>query len=253
MRSQIIAAKDPPEGRPEQPRPEDYNLTPVRLHTLREPVSLSKLWWNRWFWIANTAVALIGATKVYEGTRSVVETALIVFFASFAYLFIVAILATAGAAAFSAIWRRFQPDYMRYVEYSRAQAEYQLRFFQWLRVQEFWWQTLDGRRFEVELARELTRLGYDVTLTGRAGDGGVDLVLSRAGREVIVQCKAHKNPIGPGPVRDLYGTMIHQSVEEAWLVTTTGFSQAARDFANGKRIRLLRVGELLKADRPFDS
>jgi restriction system protein len=120
-------------------------------------------------------------------------------------------------------------------------------------LQEFWWQTLDGRRFEVELALVLKRLGYNVRWTGRAGDGGVDLELSRGGHEVIVQCKAHKNPIGPGPVRDLYGTMIHRKANEAWLVTANGFSQAARDFAHGKGIRLLRVRELLKADRPFDS
>lgn len=97
------------------------------------------------------------------------------------------------------------------------------------------------------------QMGYDVRHTGGAGDGGVDLVLSRAGHDVIVQCKAHKNPIGPGAVRDLYGTMLHRNAGEAWLVTANGFSQAARHFAQGKEIRLLRVGELLKADSPLDS
>jgi hypothetical protein len=240
------------EGRPNQPTPEDFGMTSARFRVLREPVPLDRFWENRWFWIGNAIIAFVGGVAAWESTQSIAATGLIVFFAFFPYLFVVAILITAAVAAFSAIWRRFQPDHKRYVEYARSLADYQVRFFRWLRVQEFWWQTLDGRRFEIELAAVLRNLGYDVNWTGRAGDGGVDLVLSRAGREVIVQCKAHKNRIGPGPVRDLYGTMIHRNAREAWLVTANGFSQAARDFAHGKGIRLLRVSELLKADRPLD-
>jgi hypothetical protein len=240
------------EARPTQPLPQDFGLTSARIRVFREPESLVELWENRWFWAGHAVVTLVGGVAAYEGAQSVAETALIVFFGFFAYLLVVAILVTAGIAAFTEIWRRFQPDHRQYVEYTRSLTDHQVRFFRWLRMQELWWQTLDGRRFELELAAVLRRLGYHVIWTGRAGDGGVDLVPSRAGRDVIVQCKAHKNPIGPGPIRDLYGTMIHRNAKEAWLVTATGFSQAAQDFANGKRIRLLRVSELLKAERPLD-
>jgi hypothetical protein len=197
-------------------------------------------------------VILTGVAVAYEGTQSIAETSLFVFFGFLIYFIAASILITGTIAAFISIWRRFQADYREYVRYTHELADYKVRFTQWLHLQEFWWQTLDGRRFEVELAMVLERLGYDVRCTGGAGDGGVDLVLSQAGREVIVQCKAHKNPIGPGAVRDLYGAMIHRNASEAWLVTTTGFSRAARDFADGKRIRLLRVRELSKVDQPLD-
>jgi hypothetical protein len=240
-------------GKPEPPKVEDFGLTPERVRILREPVSASNVWKNRSLLVGHASVILVGVAVTYEGTQSIVATALLVFFGFFFYLFVAAILVTGVIAAFSSIWRRFQPDYREYRRYTRELARYQLRFFRWLRMQEFWWQTLDGRRFEIEVAITLEKLGYDVRRTGRPGDGGVDLVLSRDGRETVVQCKAHKNRIGPGPVRDLYGTMIHRKADEAWLVTATGYSRAAQDFANGKRIRLLRVRELLRADQPLDA
>jgi Restriction endonuclease len=235
--------------RPQHPEPEVFGLTAARVNKLREPIRWNDLLNSRWFWIGDVAVGLLLATRVYEGAQSVVAALVVGYVGFFASGFAAGIV----GSLVNAVWRRFQPDYPQYVKYRRALANYRVRIAGWLRLQESWWQALDGRRFEFELSVLLGKLGYAVTRTGGAGDGGVDLVLSRAGREVIVQCKAHRRPIGPGPVRDLYGTMNHRGAEEAWLVTTTGFSRAARDFADGKRIRLLGVRELLKAEGPLDS
>ena len=241
------------ETRPKEPSPEQFGLTSRRILILRERVSSDKIWRDRRFWIGHVSVALALAVAVYEGTESLTETIWIVFFGAFFYTMAVCVLLMIGIGAFNVVWRRFQPDYRQYRQYTRAVADYRLKLFHWLRLQDFWWQALDGRRFEIELAALLTRLGYGVARTGGAGDGGVDLVLEQAGREVIVQCKAHKSLIGPAPVRDLYGTMVDRKAKEAWLVTANGFSRAAREFAQGKGIRLLRIGELLQADRPLDS
>ena len=55
--------------------------------------------------------------------------------------------------------------------------------------------------------------GYKVSLRGRSGDLGVDLVLMRpGGKQAIVQCKRYRNTIGPDIVRELYGTLIHEGV-----------------------------------------
>lgn len=239
--------------RPKEPSPEQFGLASGRILILRERVSSEKIWGDRRFWIGHVALTIALGVAVYQGVQSVTETALIMLFGFFPYSMAVGVLLMTSIGAFNAIWRRFQPDYGHYVRYMCASANYRLSLFHWLRLQDFWWQTLDGRRFEIELATVLARLGYGVTRTGGAGDGGVDLVLSRAGREVLVQCKAHKNLIGPGPVRDLYGTMTHRHADEAWLVTASGFSRAAKEFAQGKGIRLLRIRELLQADQPLDS
>ena len=107
------------------------------------------------------------------------------------------------------------------------------------------WRKLSGRGFERELARLLQARGYHVKLMPATKDGGVDLILQKDSQSILVQCKAHKNRVGPGPVRDLFGTLTHQGGTAAWLVATSSFTKGAATFARGKPIRLLLVEDLL--------
>lgn len=116
-----------------------------------------------------------------------------------------------------------------------------------LRQQESWWKSLDGSSFERELASLLKARGYGVSLQGSSGDGGVDIVLRTSdSQKIIVQCKAHTSTIGPGAVRELYGTMSHAGADESWLVVTSGFTRGCWEFAAGKPIRLLTIRDLLQ-------
>jgi hypothetical protein len=72
-----------------------------------------------------------------------------------------------------------------------------------LRRRESWWRGLTGANFETELANLFRNRGFAVRRTGGAGDQGVDLVLDKGARKILVQCKAHKRPIGPAIVREL--------------------------------------------------
>jgi len=151
--------------------------------------------------------------------------------------------------------RSRQPDYPRYNEYKTAMEafreslrDYEPRYAKWERKQLDWWQSLSGASFETEVAKLLQSKGYSVTWTGRSGDQGVDLVLRRDDRTIIVQCKAHKQKVGQGPVRDLCGTMQHLGVVEAWLVSTSEFTKAAKTFAEGKQIKLKWIKDLIAGE-----
>ena len=87
--------------------------------------------------------------------------------------------------------------------------------------------------------------GLETTLTPYSADGGVDIHVRLGAKKIIIQCKAHHNYINPGAVRELYGTMIHEKADEAWLVTTSGFYSGARQFAHDKPLRLLTTRQLL--------
>lgn len=94
--------------------------------------------------------------------------------------------------------------------------------------------------FERYVADLFRKKGYQVALRGRSGDRGVDLELERSGnRRAIVQCKRYRNAIGPDIVRELFGTMIHERVHHAFLVTTADISPAARDWARNKPMTLI--------------
>jgi restriction system protein len=94
--------------------------------------------------------------------------------------------------------------------------------------------------FEQYVARLFRQKKYKVTVRGRSGDLGVDLVLMRqGGKRAIVQCKRYRNTIGPEIVRELYGTLIHEGVSHAFLVTTADISESARAWAQGKPMTLI--------------
>lgn len=99
---------------------------------------------------------------------------------------------------------------------------------------------LSPAAFERYVADLFRKKGYQVTVRGRSGDHGVDLELrSTDDRQAIVQCKRYRNPIGPDIVRELFGTMIHERVHHAFLVTTADISTAARDWARNKPMTLI--------------
>jgi hypothetical protein len=110
-----------------------------------------------------------------------------------------------------------------------------------------YWQTLTGVSFERELYMLLMRHGVEVVHVGGRGDEGADLIVRSRGKKVVVQCKAYNKAVGPGPVRDLLGALLHHQADEAWLVSLEGFSDAAIKFAAGKRIKLIPISAFLGA------
>jgi restriction system protein len=109
---------------------------------------------------------------------------------------------------------------------------------------------LPWKRFENLLGEAYRRQGYRVEETlGGGADGGVDLVLRKEGRTVLVQCKRHKSPIGVTVVRELYGVLIDRRAAGAKLVATTTFTPDAVAFAAGKPIELIGSTALLELIR----
>ncbi len=107
-----------------------------------------------------------------------------------------------------------------------------------------YWMTLSGTEFERELGILYGYLGFGVELTPSSGDQGVDLILRKDGKTTIVQCKSHKNPVGPAVARELYGSLAASGADDAILACTGGFTQGVREFVRDKAIGLIAAPEL---------
>jgi restriction system protein len=108
-------------------------------------------------------------------------------------------------------------------------------------------QTLSPANFEKYVAGLFRKKGYRVKLRGSKGDLGVDLELTQYnGKRAIVQCKRYHNTVGPKIVRELYGTLVHEQVAHAFLVTTANISDASRKWAQYKPITLIDGETLVK-------
>lgn len=152
---------------------------------------------------------------------------------------VVALAETAGAFTLAFVWTALG------WQYRRRQSDADGPAPQIMTLEKL--QALSPPAFERYVAGLFRQKGYHVVVRGRSGDLGVDLELTGPhGRRAIVQCKRYQNTIGAEVVRELFGTMMHEGVMWAFLVTTAEISDAARDWANGKPITLIDGQTLLE-------
>jgi restriction system protein len=107
---------------------------------------------------------------------------------------------------------------------------------------------LDPYEFERVITNLYNDMGYKAKHTGRAGDGGVDIVVhDRDGDKHVIQCK-HRTVgnVGAGDIRDLIGTVARERAIQGVLCTNADFSGPARNTAEGQPI-LLYNGEQIVA------
>ncbi|WP_415267809.1 restriction endonuclease [Acidovorax sacchari] len=110
---------------------------------------------------------------------------------------------------------------------------------------------MDWKEFERLVGEGFRRQGYLVAETGGGGaDGGVDLVLGKAGEKFLVQCKQWKAfKVGVTVVRELYGVMAARGAAGGFVVTSGSFTQEATEFASGRNIHLIDGPALLRLIR----
>ena len=109
-----------------------------------------------------------------------------------------------------------------------------------------WWIALDGWSFEKEVAIVFQSHGYTANVTKGSNDGGIDINLYKNNKRTIVQCKNHKNAIGPSPLRDLLGTLVSTRANSAIMVSRSGYTSGARQYANDNGIIALDIGDIIE-------
>ncbi len=109
--------------------------------------------------------------------------------------------------------------------------------------------SLDPRAFESWVKENiLEREGWEVKLTKKTRDGGIDLLLAnyRNHKNAIAQCKRYRGIVSESFIRDFYGTMISENADIGYFITTGHFSNPALEFAKNKPITMIDRNKLLK-------
>jgi hypothetical protein len=110
--------------------------------------------------------------------------------------------------------------------------------------------TLDSiswENFELLAGEIFRRQGFDVEIgSGLGADGGKDLTLRRDGEVRLVQCKlfSAQNKVSVMAMREFYGLMVSEKATGGIFMTTGLYSRDAREFAEGKPIKLLGRAEI---------
>lgn len=100
---------------------------------------------------------------------------------------------------------------------------------------------MSWREFEWTVGEAFRLDGYSVAETGGGGpDGGVDLVLRKAGKTYLVQCKQRRNGnVDVATVREIAGVMGDKAAHGAFVVTSGRFTPDAEAFARRNNIELV--------------
>jgi restriction system protein len=104
---------------------------------------------------------------------------------------------------------------------------------------------MSGPDFERYLADVFRFLGYSVMATGRTGDQGVDLVISRPGSySIAVQAKCYSTSVGNAAVQEVFAGMAHYRCQRCVVVTSSTFTAAARQLAASTGCTLIERPQL---------
>lgn len=101
-----------------------------------------------------------------------------------------------------------------------------------------------GKQFELECAQGLIRAGWLVRQVGGSGDKGADLIGSRRGSVLVVQCKCYAQAVGTRAVQEAHTAGAYHGAHLTAVVAKNGFTAAAKQIAGKVGVRLINVSEL---------
>lgn len=108
-------------------------------------------------------------------------------------------------------------------------------------------------KFENVVASVYKDLGFRVRVTGRSGDGGIDVILEGGGDLLIgVQVKRYKEKINVEQIRSLAGALFLEGITRGIFVTTSSFQSGAQQVADKSRLRGIPI-ELIDAKSFYEA
>jgi len=111
---------------------------------------------------------------------------------------------------------------------------------------------LSGQEFEYVIKTLLTEMGFKAELTERTGDGGIDIIAKLdkpfVGGRYLFQCKRYGdgNMVGAPEVRDFYGAVMADRAVKGIFITTSDFTNQAKEFASQSGIEIVNLSKLLQ-------
>ena len=226
-------------------RPEliDYGLTPANVEDANRIESGREFLRMRLVLVCLVSSLTLTIYWIYHKEQSISLALFLGYFLGMLYGMIGAVIVALLLEAFLASRNPLDQDLLK--RHERFLAD--LKTFEKHRVRllEAFWTGLSGQTFEHELAQLYMRLSYQVELTPKGRDGGIDIYLKKDNTSTIVQCKRFSNPVGVAVARELYGVLLSSKSDGAILACTGGFTKGVRDFVQGKPISLLDLKDII--------
>ena len=101
----------------------------------------------------------------------------------------------------------------------------------------------NGREFEEFVARKLQSQGFDVDLTKRTNDKGIDVIAQKGRYTYAVQAKhySEENKVGSVAVQKASGLPARSDIDGAMIVISSSFTSEAEQVAANRGVKLVSV------------
>jgi len=144
--------------------------------------------------------------------------------------------------------RRIQEEYRRkQIENQRLEQERKQREIEEqkrktqeraMRLQKnYWYNHVKDFEFENKIGEIFQELGFEVKVTQKSGDGGVDVIIKKDNVIKCVQCKhySENNTVKIGDIRALWGVKEDFNAESVIMVTTGKISKEGIEFIKKRK------------------
>lgn len=106
--------------------------------------------------------------------------------------------------------------------------------------------TMDGFQFEYYLVELFKQEGYSAIRTSDSGDFGADVILKKDGKKTVVQAKRYRSNVGIKAVQEVIGALNFYKADEAWVVSNSDYTRAAKKLAKESNVKLVDRSELIE-------
>lgn len=105
-------------------------------------------------------------------------------------------------------------------------------------------ESLDPIEYERFCAKQLEEDGWCTRMTLASGDQGTDIVATKNGLSVAIQCKKYSNPVGNAAVQEIIAGKAFEGTQYAAVVTNSTYTPHAIQLAQKTNVFLLHHSDL---------
>lgn len=98
---------------------------------------------------------------------------------------------------------------------------------------------VDGHEFEAWVAKSLCLYGWDAQVTRGSGDQGIDVIATRDGFKLGIQCKLYSSSVGNKAIQEVVAGKAYHGVHAIAVLSNASFTQSAKDLAEINGVALL--------------
>ena len=108
-----------------------------------------------------------------------------------------------------------------------------------------------GEDYEHWVAAKLREKGWNAKVTPARGDNGIDIIAKKNGKVAGIQCKRYKANVSNKAVQEILSAQAFYNLDILAVVTTVGYTPAAKELATRTGVKLLLDSQLYRLDISF--